>query len=200
MKYEPQYHNRTSNRLKGYDYTQAGAYFITICTYERECLFGKIEDSRMILNENGIIAYIEWLKTCEWRKYVELDVFVIMPNHIHGIIVITQNDESCRGVLHTPCREIVNPADKITQKEEEIILMGVFNTPLQSPSKTIGAIIRGYKSSVTKNVNQLKHNNGYRVWQRNFHDHIIRDNASYVSISNYIVNNPANWQDDVLFK
>src|SRR5665213_1286986 len=95
MKYNPLIHHRRSIRLKGYDYAQAGAYFITICTKHREHFFGKVTDHEMVLNELGQVAYDEWLKTPELRPNVFLDVFVIMPNHMHGIIVI--NDDNATG-------------------------------------------------------------------------------------------------------
>jgi REP element-mobilizing transposase RayT len=180
--------------MKGYDYAQAGAYYITICTYERECMFGQIENGEMILNEQGKISNDEWLETFVIRKNTELDVFVVMPNHIHGIIVITHHDNSRRGVLHTP-NDLNNEQNRKIKN-----IRGVCNTPLQSPSETVGAIVRGFKSSVTSKINLLNHCKGFSVWQRNFHDHIIRDHASYLTISKYIVENPANWRDDVLFK
>jgi putative transposase len=102
MKYNPLIHNRRSIRLKGYDYSQAGAYFITICTNQRQPLFGEILNGEMILSEIGQIAYNEWLKTPEIRPYVSLDVFAIMPNHMHGIILINDDPTIRRGVSHTP--------------------------------------------------------------------------------------------------
>ena len=162
MNYDSELHHRHSIRLKGYDYSQAGAYFITICTCERICLFGKIEHGQMILNDVGIIAYNKWWKTTELRKNVELDAFVVMPNHIHGIITINSTggiDEmnaNGRGVLHTP-NQIQNEkgvcsTPKIMGASNTHNEKGVCNTPLRprSPSQTIGAIVRGYKSSVTK--------------------------------------------------
>jgi hypothetical protein len=154
MKYNPQYHNRRSNRLQGYDYSQAGMYFITICTHDRECMFGEINEGKMMLNEQGNIANEEWFKTNEIRKNMDLDVFVVMPNHIHGIVVITHNDDSRRGVLHTPWNENPNPFDQKTQIQENIHVPGVCNIPtrcvrdrlpLHSPSATIAAMVRGYK-------------------------------------------------------
>jgi putative transposase len=97
MSYIPYIHNRRSIRLKGYDYSQAGLYFITICCYNRECLFGDVVNGEMVLNEYGTIACNEWLNTPNIRKKVELDVFVIMPNHMHGIIILNG-----RGELHSP--------------------------------------------------------------------------------------------------
>ena len=191
-------HHRKSIRLKGYDYSQAGAYFVTICVKNKECLFGEIVNGEMILNAAGKIAFDEWNRTPEVRPNIELDAFVIMPNHMHGIIVI--NDIAIgRGVLHTPNDTNANASDNYTDTQ------GVCNTPLRSPSQTVGAIVRGYKSSVTKQINIL--NNGVGVthyaptiiWQRNYPEHIIRNEQSYKTIADYIVNNPAKWRDDKFF-
>lgn len=207
MKYNPLIHNRRSIRLKGYDYSQAGAYFITICTNQRQPLFGEVLNGEMILSEIGQIAYNEWLKTPEIRPYVSLDVFVIMPNHMQGIILIN-DDPTCRGVSHTPffnpsnnapdkaiCdTSFFNPPDNAPDK-------GVCDTPLpelfRSPSHSIGAIIRGYKSSVTKQINLFDH--GDSAWHRNYHEHIIHDEKSYMRISDYIISNPANWTNDKFY-
>lgn len=214
MKYNPAIHNRRSVRLKEYDYSQQGAYFITICCNNRTCLFGEIINGEMILNAYGNIAYNEWLKTTEIRSNVELDVFVIMPNHIHGIIIIN-ND--CRGVLHTPGLNNVHTSELqtnvlhttvVNNSPTCVINQGVCNTPLQksdeintlrSPSNNIGAIVRGYKSAVTKQMNILnagKCDQSSIVWQRSFHEHIIRNEKSYQNISNYIINNPSKWHAD----
>ena len=198
MKYNPLIHNRRSVRLSGYDYSQEGAYFITICADGGQYLFGDIETEKMVLNEMGQIAYDEWLKTPELRPYVSLDVFVIMPNHMHGIILLN-DDINGRGVLHTPSPDMPS-ADKTIIANE-----GICNTPLQnwpspnfrSPSKNIGAIVRGYKSAVTKQINLL--DDMGTVWQRNYHEHIIRDEKSYMKISNYIINNPKNWKEDKFY-
>jgi len=232
MKYNPQIHNRRSVRLKEYDYSQEGLYFITICCNDRACLFGEIINGEMILNANGIIAYNEWLKTNEIRSNVELDVFVIMPNHMHGIIII-KNDDHRRGVLHTPGSTAHTPGSSVhtpgsimhkpnlststnsimnefdNESHLSVIEQGVCNTPLQnpnvcniplrSPSNTIGAIVRGYKSAVTKQMNILgsgTYNQSTIVWQRNYHEHIIRNEQSYQNIADYIVNNPAKWNAD----
>ena len=201
MNYDPELHHRHSIRLKGYDYSQAGAYFITICTSERICLFGKIEHGQMILNDVGIIAYNKWWKTTELRKNVELDAFVVMPNHIHGIIIINSSggfnemNANGRGVLHTP-NQIQNEMGVCNTPDEK----GVCNTPLRprSPSQTIGAIVRGYKSSVTK---QIKPEWGLKtLWQRNYYEHIIRNEQSYQIISEYIINNPLIWLLDKFYK
>lgn len=164
-KFNPDFHHRKSIRLQGYDYSQEGLYFITICCQNKNCFFGEIQRGQMLLNEYGQIAHQEWLKTAELRSNIALDEFVIMPNHMHGIIQITEKEEAIQRIDHT--------------------------SGLQGPSKTIGAIIRGYKSAVTKQVTQL----GFRgqLWQRNYYDHIIRSEKAYSAIRNYIVNNPKNW-------
>jgi len=172
--------------MKGYDYSQEGLYFITICCQDRACLFGKIENRLMILNEYGQIAHNEWVKTTEIRKNVELGEFVIMPNHIHVIIRL-----SGRGELDSPnsSSENINELDSSDKR-------GVLHTPqrLRSPSQTIGAIVRGYKSSVTKQLGLLGFDG--KLWQRNYYEHIIRNEYSYQRISEYIINNPAKWSED----
>src|SRR5450759_4000129 len=210
MCYNPNIHNRRSIRLKGYDYSQAGLYFITICCFNRECLFGDVVNGEMVLNEYGTIACNEWLNTPNIRKNVELDVFIIMPNHMHGIIILNG-----RGELHSPNNVITDnksgecnfPNNVITDNKSgecnfpnNVITdnkSGECNSPLRGPSNNIGAIVRGYKSSVTKQLNLL--NIGYTVWQRNYHEHIIRNEKSYLRISEYIVNNPAKWGDDKFY-
>ena len=192
-KYNPDIHHRRSIRLKGYDYAQAGLYFITICTHNRECIFGEIINGEMGLNELGEIAFNEWKKTPEIRPNVELGEYVIMPNHMHGIIRLLD-----RGELHSS-----NDIHELHSSNDSDNIKGEFNSPLRSPSQTIGAIVRGYKSSVTKQINLLnltgEFNSPQRIWQRNYHEHIIRDEKSYNNISNYILNNPLNWTEDKFY-
>jgi len=193
MTYNPAKHHRRSIRLKGYDYSQAGLYFITICTQNRACLFGRIENGVMILNEYGQIAYNEWMKTTEIRNNVELCDFVVMPNHIHGIIRLLGRGESHSSQSHSSQSHLPQSHSSQSHSPHN---MGVCVTPLRSPSQTIGAIVRGYKSSVTKQLGLL----GFRkkIWQRNYHERIIRDERSFMKISEYIINNPANWNNDSL--
>ena len=188
--YNPSVHHRRSIRLKGYDYSRAGLYFVTICLQNKQCLFGKITEGEMVLNDVGEIAFDEWKKTSDIRSNVLLDVFVIMPNHIHGIIVIVENDDNHgRGELHSPDKmnELHSP-----DIETGVCDKGVCDTPLRSPSNTVGAIVRGYKSAVTKQL-------GYSIWQRNYYEHIIRNENAYQNIFDYIVNNPANWNEDEFY-
>lgn len=141
----------------------------------------------MVLNDYGVMAHNEWLKTPELRPNVELGEFVIMPNHMHGIIRLLG-----RGELHSP-----NIENKIQISDKPGEPTGECNSPLRSTSQTIGAIVRGYKSSVTKQLRLLGFNQ--LLWQRNYHEHIIRNEQSYQTISDYIINNPAKWDGDKFF-
>jgi REP element-mobilizing transposase RayT len=178
MKYDPSKHHRRSIRLKGYDYSQAGAYFVTICTHNRECLFGKINDGTMFLNEMGEIAKQCWLEIPNHFPNVTLDEFVIMPNHIHGIIIINDNGGANDN----------SPPQQIQQ-----------NKSFRSPSRTIGSIIRGYKIGVTKLCRQnagVNNNSPLQIWQRNYYEHIIRNENELNKIRQYIINNPLKWSLD----
>ena len=159
--YDPKKHHRRSIRLKGYNYSSEGFYFITICTEGRRCLFGTIINGKMVLNDYGKIVDNEWQNTIKIRNGdVVLHEYVIMPNHIHAIIQIH------RGVSHTPNE--------------------ISHTPFQSSSKTLGAIIRGFKGAVSKQI-------GKSIWQRNYYESIINDEQAFENISKYIRNNPAKW-------
>ncbi|MFI3217530.1 MAG: transposase [Methylococcales bacterium] len=168
MTFNPDIHHRQSIRLQKYDYSQVGLYFITICTDNRQSLFGKIINGEMVLNDAGIIARNEWQKTAEMRPNVVSDEFVIMPNHLHGIINMTGIQE---------------PAQQEQQGRVQC-------------APTVGDIVRGYKSSVTKQIRQLHENFNLLVWQRNYHEHIIRNEESYLKIAEYIQTNPLRWQED----
>ena len=205
--YNPTIHHRRSIRLKGYDYSQAGLYFITICCQDRVCRLGRIENGVMICNELGEIAYREWMKTAELRPQIELDAFMVMPNHIHGILKINEMD---MDTLHSPNNMGDNMGDNTGDNTGECNSpnntgecnspnnTGECNSPLRSPSNTIGAIIRGYKSSVTKQFGLMGFDE--KLWQRNYYEHIIRDEQSYQIISEYIINNPKKWADDKFYK
>ncbi|HJS20143.1 MAG TPA: transposase [Anaerolineales bacterium] len=172
-------HHRRSIRLKGYDYTQSGAYYITIVTYQRQHFFGEGVNGEMRLNALGQIAHDEWFKTAALRPYVSLyeDQFVVMPNHVHGIIWI---------------QNALGHGDAVTQREE-------FGKPV---SHSIPTIVRAYKSAVTYAVNGLLGHGdvvpqrGAVLWQRNYYEHIIRDEKSLQAIRQYILNNPRNWEHD----
>lgn len=182
--YDSKKHSRRSIRLKNYDYSQPGHYFVTVCVYQRFHLFGDIINREMILNKFGKIAEFEWLRTSELRKNVRLDEFVVMPNHIHGIIIITdeKNEPEGRGVwLYAPTQQKSNN-----------------NRKFRSPSKDLGAIVRGYKSTVTKQINEWNNQRGDKIWQRNYYERIIRNQKELDHVREYIRNNPQNWDNDKL--
>ncbi len=177
MPYNPNVHHRRSIRLKGYDYTQNGAYFVTIVTYHREHLFGEVVNGVMLLNEWGEIARREWFKIGELRPYIELydDEFVVMPNHAHGIIWNV-------GALQRNSPTGAGAADEKPHVE----------------AGSLGAIVRAYKSAVTYAINAARQTRGMRVWHRNYYEHIIRNDADLKRIRDYIANNPLKWTKDSL--
>ena len=176
MQYDLEKHNRRSIRLNGYDYTQFGYYFITICTHQKSCLFGAIANNKLNLNKFGQIAFTCWQAIPEHFPKIELDSFVIMPNHVHGILIITYN--SGRGLA------MPNPYE------------GKFGKPVAG---SIPTIIGSFKSAVTKQINILRNSKGMSVWQRNYYEHIVRDEASLNRIRQYIINNPFDWKNDKLY-
>ena len=180
-KFDPEKQHRRSIRLKGYDYSQAGAYYVTIVTWQREHLFGEVINGEMILNELGQIARSEWFKTAELRPYVELidDEFVIMPNHGHGIIWIA--DAGVGAVRRTAPTLMDTP---FTMPEKQV-----------APG-SLGAIVRAYKSAVTYAINAARDTRGLPVWQRNYYEHVIRNEQDYQAKRDYILSNPANWGND----
>ena len=184
MKYNPVIHHRRSIRLKGYDYSQPCAYFITICTHNRECLFGEIVDRSMVLNKFGLFVQNEWKNTSLVRRNVIVDEYIVMPNHVHGILIITDDDTDHR-------RGVLQYAPTVSHE----FPLSDTNT-FHSPSKTIGAIIRGFKSATTKQINQMRQSPGIPVWQRNYHERIIRNENELNKIRHYIINNLLNWTND----
>lgn len=180
-KYNPDIHHRRSIRLKGYDYSQAGLYFITTCCKNRVCLFGEVVDAQMILNDAGKMIEKEWLALVNRFTNIYLHEHIVMPNHFHGILEIMDTN------LAAP---LVSGLDDISQPQE-----------ISSKNKTIGDMMDAFKSITTveyirgvKTMNWQPFNK--KVWQRNYYEHIIRNEKAYQNISNYILNNPAKWEAD----
>lgn len=172
-----------SNRLQYFDYSQPGSYFITICTANRCYLFGNVIQGKMMLNDIGKIVLKEWLRTQQLRNYVNLDVVQIMPNHLHGIVTIQQRCNPCRDVLQYVSTSTLIPKPSF-----------------QSPSHSLGAIIRGFKSSTTKQIKIMKNNPNLKLWQANYHEHIIRNDEELDRIRRYIVRNPLKWEIDRFYR
>lgn len=182
MSCDPEHHHRRSIRLPGYDYTSPGAYFVTLCTADRTCLFGDVVDGVMQLNEYGEIAQREWLATAEIRREVELDAFVFMPNHAHIALWFIAN-VGADGRPPLP-----------TDRDSSVGAQGP--APLRRAPRSLGALVAGYKSTVTKQINILRNMPGADVWQRNYYEHIIRNDRALNAIRAYITDNPVRWEWD----
>ncbi len=165
-----------SARLRHWDYRWAGAYFITICTADKNHYFGEIENDKMILSPLGVIADILWYEIKNHHKNVELGEFIIMPNHIHGIIILNDGDNNAVETGHALSLPI--------------------NRFQNIGKNSISSIVGSYKSAVTKHARRL----GYDFeWQTRFHDHIIRNAKSFQTITAYIINNPEKWEEDQFY-
>ena len=182
MPYDPEKHCRRSIRLPEHDYTQSGRYFVTICVKDRHCLFGEVRQGRICLNACGRIAVEEWRRTAEVRDIVQLDAFVVMPNHVHGIIAIVgNNDVGATGPI-APATAAPVAADA--------------ERPCGPEPNSLGAIIGQYKSGVTKRIQRLWDTSRQTLWQRNYYEHIIRGRKDLERICRYIADNPARWSRD----
>ena len=160
-------------RLREYDYSQAGGYFITICTYNREYLFGQVVNYQMMLNKTGETVKQWWLKLEDKFINVKLDNYVVMPNHIHGIIVVIEKDKV--GAIH----ELPLQSGMILRRQMLI-------------PKTVGY----FKMNSAKYINRLRDAMGYPLWQRNYYEHVIRNENELYRITEYIQNNPLKWDLD----
>ena len=182
MEYNPNIHHRRSVRLKEFDYSRPGEYFVTICTYNRECILGEIVNGELRLNELGRRTEKCWMEIPDHFPYVELDEFVVMPNHIHGLICILENDVG---------KDLINQI--LTRKNQ--FVKPVINFPLmKNPKLILGKIIRYYKARTCK----LVHDAGrpeFR-WQSSYYEHIIQNNKDLNNIREYILNNPLKWWFD----
>jgi putative transposase len=191
-----------SARAQWWDYGNDGAYLITICTKNRECYFGNVVDAKMQLSHIGLLADVFWHEIKNHAKNVRLDAFQVMPNHIHGILILNGNERETDNETHTidPTRNV-----ETTHNEETTHALSLPPDSLPQPpspgqkrfqhqgSNTISSIIGSYKSAVTKHAHRL----GYEFeWQERFHDVIIRDEEAYLRIVHYIKNNPAKWDED----
>ena len=190
MTYNPNIHHRRSIRLKDYDYSQAGAYFATLCAWQRECLFGDVVDGVMALNDAGKIVAEEWERIENVRDTVVLDEFVVMPNHFHAIIFLTD----AVGAMPTarPETATISFVDAVKTKGGRAV--GV--APTGPSPGSIGAIMAQFKSRVSKRIATLANNHGCPVWQRNYYERVIRNEYELARAREYIINNPMKWALD----
>lgn len=231
--------HHTSRRTDGWDYTQPAAYFITICTTERRCIFGRVERGRMILNELGHIVADEWEKSEAIRDRLHLDTFVVMPNHLHGIVVFADPEveaPTCpRGYQafgHSPTGagghddssaedDETASADGMAEFDEasestnastdgsddrsggsnikkastggSTLGGNAADRPTGPAPRSLGSFVAGFKSAATKRINNHRGTPGAEVWQRNYHDHVIRNDEEWRRIRRYIRTNPTRW-------
>lgn len=182
--------HESARRWAAWDYTRPAAYFVTICTYQRACLFGHISDGIMCTHSFGRMANEEWHRSEALRLEVHLDAFVVMPDHVHGIVVIAPEATEAP----TDPRGYDLSRDPYETTQHAASLQGAERTNVDP--KSLGAFVRAYKSAVTRRINQLRGTPSGTVWQRNHHDHIIRHERAWHRIRHYIETNPARWADD----
>ena len=180
---------RRAMRLRGYDYSQPGAYFVTICAQHRKCLFGTITDGKMRLNEIGQIVVECWNHIRQHFPSVELGEHVIMPNHFHGII--------SWGITEA---RAPHPPENINTRRGEVPSPDAINPDRRGEvsSPALGKIMAYFKYQSTKHINRHHNTPGTRIWQRNYHDHIIRDDPDLQRLRQYIQDNPMKWELDQL--
>ncbi len=187
-----------STRLKNWDYGNNGTYFITICTRQKEHYFGEIEsingENQMQFNEIGRLANEFWAEIPKHFPFVELGNFQIMPNHVHGILIIDKKNVDDDCVVKTLPVETLHCNVSTENPENETKIE--FMAKISPKPGTISTVIRSYKSVVSKNAHFI---HADFDWQERFHDHIIRDSESFERIQNYIENNVANWKDDKFY-
>jgi REP element-mobilizing transposase RayT len=199
MNYNPDIHHRRSIRLRGYDYSSIGAYFVTICTVGRECLFGEICTGGMILNDTGRLVQEWWQGVPDHFANVILDEYVIMPNHFHGIVVITDvgagsprpvaNDGEAKPVGAGSPRPILSP---VNQGGETPVNQGGGTPPLP----TLAQIVGYFKYQTTKQINVMRNNSDCPVWQRNYYERVIRNERELDAARKYIRENLIKWDLD----
>jgi REP element-mobilizing transposase RayT len=201
MSYDPDRHNRQSLRLPEYDYRAPGAYFVTICTANRRCLFGTVVDAQMRLNDYGAIVAEEWRRTEQVRDRVIIDTFVVMPNHTHGIIVITDPPDDADDDSNDRS-ELASNDDADNNRGRDSPAVNPYHG--KNPNRTFGGAIAGslstimrqFKSMVTKRINRLRDTPDGDVWQRNFYEHVVRNRNALQRIRRYIRRNPTQWDTD----
>jgi putative transposase len=185
MQYDPEKHHWRSIRLKGYDYAQEAVYFVTVCTQNRACLFGAVADGEMQLNNAGKIAKTAWDDMPARIPSVRLDAFIVMPNHVHGIIMVGAQFIAPQKTPPTIVgAQFIAPSDGF----------GVTNQGAINHAPTLGEIVRAYKAASTRLIRQA--GTADFAWQRNYYEYIVRNEESLGRIRQYILDNPARWAFD----
>lgn len=189
--FDPKRHHRSSIRLKGYDYSGEGLYFVTICTQERERVLGEIKDGRMVLSGFGEIAKRCWEEIPGHFENVGLDEYIIMPNHVHGVILLQEvprRDEVTSSLQVASPLQVPSFHTWVSETESQRLII--------NRSPTLGQIVAFYKYRSTKLINVTRNVPGTRFWQRNYYEHIIRDDNDLDRIRKYINDNVAKWSEE----
>jgi REP element-mobilizing transposase RayT len=176
---EPEISRHGLRRLGDYDYTQAGAYFVTLVTMQRALLFGKIADDAMCPSSYGQIVQDVWAGLPQHYPHVTLDSFVVMPNHIHGIIFFADNADTAADADAADVGAGFKPA-----------------CPVPAIRHGLPELIRAFKTFSARRINEARHTPGISIWQRNYYEHVTRNERSLNAIREYIVNNPQRWAED----
>jgi len=166
--------HRCSMRLPYYDYSQAGAYFVTVCAHKRRCLFGAVINGEMQMNRCGKVVEEEWYRSAKMRREIELDAFCVMPNHVHGIVVIAKSPVGAQG---------------LAPRQHG-------HAPLQRKVRSLSTLIAGFKAAATTRINELRGTPRTPVWQRNYYEHVIRNEDDLSEIREYIESNALKWDLD----
>lgn len=184
---------RATTRLQGYDYGERGAYFVTICTHDRVCHFGDIVGEEMHLNALGQLAEKHWQEIPEHFPFIALGEFVVMPNHIHGILMITTSDNKARHLVGARFIAPSSPEMERSKTDPDPGPGGFAGNKNPMLQDNISRVLRWYKGRCSFEMRKIHTGFG---WQRLFHDHIIRNDVEYQRIADYIIHNPANWSKD----
>lgn len=184
MMYDPQIHHRRSIRVRGFDYASRNAYFVTICVAKRRCIFGTIRDSKPVLSLYGKIVSACWDDLPNHYPHIELDEFVVMPNHVHGILRIVG-----AGFKPAPTENLLMPCANARA--------GLKPAPTEHG---LAEVVRAFKTFSARRINALRKTQGVALWQRNYYEHIVRHVEDLKHVRDYIIANPGNWESDEMYE
>jgi len=193
MTYNPEIHHRRSIRLTDYDYSLTGAYFMTVCAWKKEYLFGEIRDGEMRLNECGEIVAKCWDDLPNHYDHAQLDEFVIMPNHVHGIIVLNVGAGLKPARFDEPA--LSDEPTRFDQLARSDAQRAGFK-PAPTKQHGLPEIVRAFKTFSSRRINDIRNTPGHPLWQRNYYEHIIRDEKELRAVREYIRYNPLKWDED----
>jgi len=204
---------RKQLRLKDYDYSACGYYFVSVCVKDKACLLGRVENDEMILNECGEVVRAVWLRIPQRFSGVELNAFIVMPNHFHAIVAIEDRviftalsydeagllsplNNASKGDPRSPLRSLARPVAGSPRPDRSVNLPVGAGSPRPLRFVTLGNVIGYFKHQSAKRINVLRGREGEPLWQRGYYDHVIRNDADHLRVLDYIDNNPLDWALD----